>query len=312
MSDFSTPTSPRSSFVAVLKRFSPLLLPNLGTVLLVALVLVVYRAWAAPDSPAAASLTPSVISYQGSLTNAASQPVNGNVNMTFRLYSVPTGGTALWTETRSGVNAVPVNNGYFSLLLGGLTPIPAGVWNNAQLYLGIQVGSDAEMSPRQPVGAVPVAMQAATALTVPDAALSSRHFAPLIYKDTNPGVLSTTSTSPVASGVVVYPTCENNCTLLVLHRTLLAHSAANGGVLVQVLVDGVVSFTHTAAPHLAYSPSDLTRWVEVAGFKFIDLTAGIHTVEVKFSCITPGTCYYYGANDSNEMEALSVIVFGRP
>lgn len=154
------------------------LVPNLGTVLTVAFLLFVYRAWAAPALPAPAApgvaapatltattvqpegatvnaVTPGVISYQGTLTDASGKPLNGTSNMTFRLYTAPTGGTAVWTEAHTGANAVPVSNGLFNVLLGSLTPIPSEVWSNVTLYLGVQVGSDAEMAPREIVGGAP-------------------------------------------------------------------------------------------------------------------------------------------------------------
>ena len=132
--------------------------PNLGTLILMALMLLVYRASAAPNGPAAPDATPGTISYQGMLNDAAGQPINGSTNITFRLYSVPTGGTALWTEAHTGANAVPVSNGLFNVLLGSLTPISASVWSNANVYLGVQVGGDAEMTPREIVSPVGVAM----------------------------------------------------------------------------------------------------------------------------------------------------------
>ena len=81
-----------------------------------------------------------------------------------------TGGTALWTEAHTGGNAVPVDAGLFNVLLGSLTPIPSSVWDNDTLYLGVQVSNDAEMMPREVVGAVPVA---GMALTVPDGSVES-------------------------------------------------------------------------------------------------------------------------------------------
>jgi hypothetical protein len=298
----------------ILSQARKYLLPNPATLLAVALMLFVYRAFAAPgapESPLGADYAPGVISYQGNLTNASGQPISASVDLTFRLYSAATGGSALWTEAHTGINAVPVQGGYFNVLLGSLSPIPSSVWSNAQLYLGIQAGSDAEMLPRQPVGAVPVALQAGTALSVPDAAVRSRNFAPTINRDTNPSILSTTSTTPITTNVSFSVSCDVNCTLLVLHRAMLAHSAQNGGVGVQVLVDGSVAFIETAVAAQAYAANDLTRWQAVSGFKYVDLTAGLHTVEVKYYCRTAGTCYYYGSNDGNELESLSAIVFAR-
>ena len=158
------------------------ILLNVGTVLTVALLLFAYHAWAAPvmevapaavvaasaptvitatttlpDGATVSSVMPGAISYQGTLLEASEQPISGNVNMTFGLYDTPTGGTSLWTETHSGVNAVPVENGLFHVLLGSLTPIPATVWGHETLYLGVKVGNDLEMVPREIVGMNPLA-----------------------------------------------------------------------------------------------------------------------------------------------------------
>ncbi len=144
--------------------------PNVGTVLAVVLLLFVYQSWAAPQDMAPASpvlaastvalsgITPGTISYQGTLTSALGEPANGTVAMTFRLYSVPTGGSALWTEAHTGANAVPVSTGLFHVQLGSLTPISSEIWENEDLYLGITIGSDGEMSPREQVGDVPSSM----------------------------------------------------------------------------------------------------------------------------------------------------------
>ncbi len=141
-------------------RWTRYFIPNIGTLVLVALLLFAYRASAAPGSPPAApNATPGTISYQGMLNDAVGQPINGNTGIAFRLYNTPTGATsaALWTEAHINANAVPVGNGLFNVLLGSLTPIPASVWNNANVYLGVQVGNDVEMLPRETIGDVPSA-----------------------------------------------------------------------------------------------------------------------------------------------------------
>lgn len=132
--------------------------PNVGTLLAVILLLSVYRVGAAPQivaSTTTTSTTSDLFSFQGMLANALGAPVNSKVNITFRLYAAPTGGTALWTEAHTGTNGVPVSDGLFHVLLGSLTPIPSEVWGRDSLYLGVQVGSDSEMTPREQVSAVP-------------------------------------------------------------------------------------------------------------------------------------------------------------
>jgi hypothetical protein len=92
--------------------------------------------------------TATSISYQGRLTNANGQPLNATLPMVFRLYAVTSGGTVLWNEERSGANAVPVYAGLFNVLRGSVTPIPLNLLNQ-DLWLGISVDGDAEMTPRE-------------------------------------------------------------------------------------------------------------------------------------------------------------------
>ncbi len=127
------------------------LVPNVGTVLAVALMLFAYSVWA---SPQVVVLTEGAgggtdrLSYQGLLSDSSGNPVNGQVEMTFRIYNGPTGSTALWTEAHTGGNGVPVDNGRFHVLLGSLTPIPSSVWENDNLYLEVQVKNEV-LSPRE-------------------------------------------------------------------------------------------------------------------------------------------------------------------
>jgi hypothetical protein len=102
------------------------------------------------DVSAQASNVNNYFPVQGRLTNASGNPLNGTYSMTFRLYDVVSGGTALCSDT----NSVTVGNGLFN----------TEVWGDCQdditgqqLYLSIQVESDPEMSPRQAVYAVPYA-----------------------------------------------------------------------------------------------------------------------------------------------------------
>ena len=91
------------------------------------------------------------IPVQGRLTNAAGNPLNGNFDMTFRLYDTPSGGTALCQDANANV---PVAGGLFNSEIWGNC---AGQITGQQLYLGIEVEGDGEMSPRQPIYAVPYA-----------------------------------------------------------------------------------------------------------------------------------------------------------
>ena len=95
---------------------------------------------------------PQTISYQGLLTTSSGTPIaDGNYDLTFKLYTVLTGGTPAWTETQS---SVPVSKGTFSVVLGNTTPF-TGVSFAQQLYLGTTKDSDPEFSPRSALTSAP-------------------------------------------------------------------------------------------------------------------------------------------------------------
>lgn len=114
-----------------------------------------------PDNPEAISAIPSSLNYQGTLRLANGALANGTYNMTFRIYSVAAGGSALHTET---INGVVVRDGGFNVVLGDTTAIPATVFADAPRFIGVQVGTDPEMVPRQRLHPVPWAQQATNAV----------------------------------------------------------------------------------------------------------------------------------------------------
>lgn len=102
---------------------------------------------------------PKLISYQGLLNNQSGVPVNGTVSFVFTIYGVPTGGVAMWTEAQT----VSVSNGVFNVQLGSITPLPASLFSTDTLYLGVKVGADGEMSPRQRLAAGAFSLRAEVA-----------------------------------------------------------------------------------------------------------------------------------------------------
>lgn len=87
------------------------------------------------------------INFQGKLTNPDGTNVaNGNYSIVFSMYTVASGGSAVWTETQG---SVAVNDGIFQTSLGSVTSLPGSVdFNSGNIYLGVKVGADAEMTPR--------------------------------------------------------------------------------------------------------------------------------------------------------------------
>lgn len=150
-----------------------MLLPNVGTIVIVVLLLSANHLLA-QNGDAAASQTTSdtTLNYQGHLLDSAGQPVNTTVPITFRLYDSYIGGTELWIEQHP---TVPVQYGLFNVALGSITPLPTTLFSdNAELWLGVQIDSDSEMVPRERLGDVPFASRA---LIVPDESISADQIA---------------------------------------------------------------------------------------------------------------------------------------
>jgi hypothetical protein len=89
--------------------------------------------------------------YQGRLTTSAGAPISGSPTVRFSLYTVPSGGSAVSIDT----HPVTVTNGLFTTSIAASDP---AIINGQALWLGIQVGTDPEMTPRQEIRAVPYAM----------------------------------------------------------------------------------------------------------------------------------------------------------
>jgi hypothetical protein len=95
---------------------------------------------------ATAAEVPQMINYQGRLANSSGEPLDTTVAMTFSIYEAGEGGTAIWSETHSIVEVI---DGLFSVILGSAgSPLPDSIFDGEQRYLGITVGTDAELSPR--------------------------------------------------------------------------------------------------------------------------------------------------------------------
>jgi hypothetical protein len=110
-----------------------------------------------------AGTVPQLINYQGTLTDTSGNPVpDGQYGVVFNIYDVSTGGTALWTETWNNTTTpVTTIKGNFSVLLGAHNPIPTSFFNDhSATYLGIKVGNDSEMLPRQRIASVAYAFTA--------------------------------------------------------------------------------------------------------------------------------------------------------
>jgi hypothetical protein len=95
--------------------------------------------------------------YQGKLVDSSGNPIDQQtVSVTFRIYdslSKPIE-QALWSEVRS----VTPKKGAFTIVLGENTPINLAF--DVQYYLGLQVGTDSEMTPRLKLASAAYAFRA--------------------------------------------------------------------------------------------------------------------------------------------------------
>src|SRR5689334_10330365 len=86
------------------------------------------------------SVAPSAMNFQGRLAKPDGTPVaDGVYSLRFRLYDALTGGSVKFEQT---VSSVAVRKGTFAATLSGFA---AGTFNG-NLFLGIQVGTDAELT----------------------------------------------------------------------------------------------------------------------------------------------------------------------
>lgn len=96
------------------------------------------------------------LNYQGYLTDTGGTPLTGSYSIVYRIFDVPTGGTALWSETQT----VSVSAGIFNVLLGPGTPTLASIFLlGADRYLELEVAGSA-LSPRSELAAVAYAFTA--------------------------------------------------------------------------------------------------------------------------------------------------------
>lgn len=97
------------------------------------------------------------MTYQGLATDAKGNPkADAAYPAGFAIYSAPTGGSALWSESQS----VSTRKGLFTTELGSVTGIPDSLFDGSALYLGVAFDGSAEGGVRQKLGQVPFANRA--------------------------------------------------------------------------------------------------------------------------------------------------------
>ncbi len=261
----------RSGGLARLLRW---FLPNGGTLLLVAALILTQQVWAKPLLSPASAPGPSAttVNYQGRLANSSGKPLDGSYGMTFALWSAPSDGSLVWGPESHA--AVPVSEGLFSVGLGSQTAggIPTSVWDGDR-YLEITVGGET-LSPRELIRSVPIA---GMALTVPDRAVASRHARLTSGRITATNDLNLTTSPQTIPGMSTTVSPDTNQTYIFYLVTEFADYASTPGFgYAELLVDGVAANGGQVAL-MGWSAQLST----VAQVYRVNLTAGTHTVEAQ-------------------------------
>jgi formylglycine-generating enzyme required for sulfatase activity len=132
---------------------------KIGLSLVCIIVLAVYIGLAFAQS------VPQLINYQGRLTDDVGQPLAGNttVDLTFVFYGAQSGATPLYLTVLQ--EDVVVTDGIYNVLIGSGTITPgtesalSDVFHKHQnVWMGVKVEADAEMTPRARITSVPYAM----------------------------------------------------------------------------------------------------------------------------------------------------------
>lgn len=91
------------------------------------------------------------LTYQGRLTDAKGTAINSSIQVVFSLYGEDDA-TVMWTSAPRTITPV---NGLFTVYLGeGSDPPLLAFALASSAYIGVKVGSDAEMTPHQPLNSV--------------------------------------------------------------------------------------------------------------------------------------------------------------
>ncbi|MEM7802420.1 MAG: hypothetical protein AAF633_24720 [Chloroflexota bacterium] len=121
-------------------------------------------------SPSQANVS-ATMNYQGVLRDAGGNLVNGEQDITVKLYNQPINGVLLYQAAFTGVT---IRDGVFNVVLGDTVELNTGIFSQvSQLYIGITVAPDTvEMTPRQRLHPVPWAQRASSARRADSAALA--------------------------------------------------------------------------------------------------------------------------------------------
>jgi hypothetical protein len=225
--------------------------------------------------------SPTVVTYQGYLTDAGGAPLDGQPDLHFRIYTTETGDTMVWEETHTDVT---VTDGYFSVLLGSVElPLSASVFSGTERWMqvGVNTGSGYTNLPRHRIAAVPYALQAQEAVSVPWSGVTEKPSVGFtVVQASNYLDLSTTWTDVPGLATTFTPSKAESAHILVFgafnHQAGTAPAQVGDQQEFRLVVDGtpVQEMGCTATGDVGV----LTRTLA----QKVDLTAGSsHTIKIQ-------------------------------
>lgn len=262
----------------------------------------------------------SVFTYQARIMDSQGNPIaDGNYSMKFSLYTAASGGTPVWTA--SGVVATPsaitvhATNSLVTVYLGdtaaGHNPLTSVDWSVSDLYLGITIGSDSEMSPRRRLASTPQAFFADTANKLQgmyaSSTASSGESLFTIHQTTNDAASSVRTALEVRSrgtsnefDYLIRGVNSDGSTVFSLNR---AGTVTTTNIIATGAVQGAsVSSTSIAATSVVAASSTFTANVELRGTVTSKLAGNLEISTL--STINPTT-----AVSSTSMQLVGSLLF---
>ncbi|MCL4363703.1 site-specific integrase [Patescibacteria group bacterium] len=264
------------------------------------------KTFAYPTAPVRAGR---LLSFQGRLTDSLGNPITTATNVTFKLYNVSTGGTALYTAGPCSIT--PDQDGIFNALIGGSgysptppqtvcgTEVDSTIFSeNANVYLGITVASDSEMTPRQQIANVGYAINAETLQGLPPGAGMSNipyinSDGDLLISESNPNINSTyaSATFTISSA--------NAATI---------QSAGSGDIILQATGSGALRF-RTGGSSDTYTRLYIDSSTN-GGNVGIGTTAPMEKLDVNGNATIAGNLTFYGGVRTIASRALNDLAIG--
>lgn len=227
------------------------------------------------------------IPVQGRLTDSSGNPLDGTYNVIFRIYDVSSGGTAL---CEYGIS-VTVTNGLFSTYMNASSC--SDDIDGRQLYLGVQVEGDDEMTPRAYIDNVPYAW------TLRPGAQIEANLDEALLTVYNPGGAGEAIWASSLSGPGIY-----GASLVApgVHGNSLAGPGLYGESLsgTAIAAGGTGIITSTAESYLWISGSDVQPWsstdstvitMDSTGGAYIERGADAGVKYVALPVTIPGVLY---------------------